>query len=58
MIGATKINQGDWEQSAALFEKKIADWNECTRHYAIPHPSFAISLTIAQCAAKRLRTNP
>jgi len=41
MIGATKIYQGDWEQSAAFFEKKIADWNERTRHYAIPHPGFA-----------------
>lgn len=31
MIGATKIYEGDWEQSAALFEKKIEDWNERTR---------------------------
>lgn len=40
MIGATKIYEGDWEQSAALFEKKIEDWNERTRHYAIPHPGY------------------
>ncbi|ECC3606333.1 hypothetical protein AA23_17335 [Salmonella enterica subsp. enterica] len=41
MIGATKIYEGDWEQSAALFEKKIEDWNERTCHYAIHHPGFA-----------------
>ncbi|HBB6761324.1 TPA: hypothetical protein JD366_005310 [Citrobacter amalonaticus] len=41
MIGATKIYEGDWEQCASLFEKKIADWNERTRHHAIPHPGFA-----------------
>lgn len=41
MIGATRIYEGDWEQSEAIFKRKVEDWNECTRHFAIPHPGFA-----------------
>lgn len=41
MIGTRRINEGDWQQASADFDKVIEDWNECTKRFAIPHPGFA-----------------
>lgn len=53
MIGNTKIYEGDWEESAALFEKKIERWNELTKRHAIPHPGYANKFNhCPQCGKK------
>lgn len=40
MIGTKPILAGGW-RAAADFDRVIADWNEKTKRFAIPHPGFA-----------------
>ncbi|EAT3775108.1 hypothetical protein LWU92_21655 [Enterobacter hormaechei] len=41
MIGTKPILAGGWQAAAADFERVIADWNEKTKRFAVPHPGFA-----------------
>lgn len=41
MIGSRKIYAGELAGALADFDKVIEDWNEKTKHFAIPHPGFA-----------------
>nr|DAF93623.1 MAG TPA: Rad50 zinc hook motif [Myoviridae sp. ctshb19] len=34
------ICERDWMKKATAFQKVIADWNEKTKRFAVPHPGF------------------
>uniref|UniRef100_A0AB39CE62 Uncharacterized protein n=1 Tax=Pseudomonas phage HRDY3 TaxID=3236930 RepID=A0AB39CE62_9VIRU len=34
------VLEKDWVKEAKAFQKVIADWNEKTKRFAIPHPGF------------------
>lgn len=41
MIASKYILAGDWDDAIVEFNNLIADWNEKTKRFAIPHPGFA-----------------
>ena len=41
MIGTTQVYSGAWAAAEADFDLVIAEWNEKTKRFAVPHPGFA-----------------
>jgi len=41
LIGSQPVLSSDWANAVVNFEIVIADWNEKTKRFAVPHPGFA-----------------
>ena len=41
IIGSPRIKEGEWKKEENKFRDVIADWNERTKRFAVPHPGFA-----------------
>jgi len=41
MVGTTQVYSGGWAAAEADFDLVIAEWNEKTKRFAVPHPGFA-----------------
>lgn len=52
MIGSKEIRSGDWEKATQEFSEIIADFNEKTKHYAIPHPGFEVKFSYCPYCGK------
>lgn len=49
IIGTKQILAGDWADAVAAFDLVIAEWNEKTKRFAVPHPGFANKFVYCPC---------